>query len=135
MGIFETLLLGFIASLTVVIVFEYIIQPKLKVTAEKSPSLAPDSLNPQFAFYHVMVTNLPAMPLFPNRRPVWSCQAQIEVWNLEGKSMLATPILARWSSQPEPHTTVTIKNTVTKIVDMAKIIAGRKIDIHSHVPE
>jgi hypothetical protein len=126
--------MGFVASAGVVILYECSIRPKLEMTVDDS--FIAKGVNPSRTFYHVMVKNIPTFwPTVFIRRPAWSCQAKIEVLDSDGKTTLLEPILARWSSQPEPITTLSIGNSIIILPDVAKIIAGRKIDIHSHDPQ
>jgi len=42
------------------------------------------------------------------------------------------PILARWTSHPEPVFPIADQGRVVHIPDFAKMIAGRKVDVHNH---
>jgi len=42
------------------------------------------------------------------------------------------PIPARWISQPEPIISIGIAGALTQILDVARMLAGRRIDIYNH---
>jgi hypothetical protein len=49
--------------------------------------------------------------------------------------MTVVPIKARWASQPMPVSSFVLGDRIIQAADMAKIIAGRRIDIYSHQDE
>lgn len=126
-------LLGIMASAIAAITLEYTVRPQLKTVKDDSgraQGQTPD--NPPHEFYHLKVRNLPAKWPLPGRRPAWSCKATLEVFDSDEHPLLASPILARWTSQPEPVFPISNSGQVVHIPDVAKMIAARKIDIHSH---
>lgn len=68
----------------------------------------------------------------PGRRPAWACQATLEVLADDGVTQVLPPIPARWTSQPEPILTVGVGQGIVQIPDVARMLAGRRIDIHNH---
>ena len=126
-------LLGIMASAFAAITFEYAVRPQLKTVNDDSgraQGQMPD--NPPHEFYHLKVRNLPAKWPLLGRRPAWSCKANLEVFDSDGRPLLASPILARWTSQPEPIFPISNSGQVVHIPDVAKMIAARKVDIHNH---
>lgn len=87
---------------------------------------------PPYEFYHLKVGNLPHKCPFLGRRPAWSCKANVEVFNSDGSLAIQNPIPARWTSQPEPTLPSIADGKHVNLLDVAKIIAGRKEDVHQH---
>jgi hypothetical protein len=56
----------------------------------------------------------------------------LEVRSADGRAPLLQPIPARWISQPEPILTLGIGGQAVQIPDVARMLAGRRIDIHNH---
>ena len=49
--------------------------------------------------------------------------------------MTAQPILARWASQPAPTSSFVVGSQLIQAADLAKMIAGRTVDVHCHSDE
>ncbi|MEM4379496.1 MAG: hypothetical protein QXL01_02265 [Thermoplasmatales archaeon] len=125
--------LGIFASAIAAILIDYSTRPFLALGLDDSPPVQGQSPgSPAHAFYHLKVKNMPAKWPLSGRRPAWSCQATIEVLSEDGRHSLFGPIPARWVSQPEPIVSFISAGNVIHFPDVAKMIAGRKIDIHSH---
>lgn len=126
-------LLGIVASGIAAIVYEHLTRPLLQVLLEDGPRAIGQypGLSPH-EFYHLRVRNRPARRPFPGRKPAWSCKATIEVFGADGVRTIEEPIHVRWTSQPEPLTPAIAGNQSVSIVDFARLIMARKIDIHCH---
>ncbi|RKY10552.1 MAG: hypothetical protein DRP65_06420 [Planctomycetota bacterium] len=126
-------LLGIIASGIAALVYEYSTRPLLKTLVDDSGRAQGQLPNEKpHEFYHLKVRNLPAKCPLPGRKPAWSCKANIEVFNTDGSRVIQDPIPARWTSQPEPLVPVLQAGQPANLLDPAKIITGRKVDVHGH---
>jgi hypothetical protein len=126
-------LLGILASGISALVYEYVTRRLLKTLLDDSERAQGQRPNDKpHEFYHLKVRNLPTKWILPGRKPGWSCKANIEVFNIDGKRVIQYPIQARWTSQPEPLIPFIQAGQPTNLLDPAKIIAGRKVDVHSH---
>lgn len=126
-------LLGILASAIAAIVLEYGVRPLLGIVVEDSgraQGQVPE--HPRHEFYHVKVRNLPARWPLPGRRPAWSCKCNLEVFGADAQPCFPGPLLARWTSHPEPVFPIADQGRVVHIPDFAKMIAGRKVDVHNH---
>ena len=56
----------------------------------------------------------------------------LEVFRLDGSSAIAGAIPARWTSQPEPLIPIGSGRQVVNIVDFARMMLARKVDVHAH---
>jgi hypothetical protein len=130
--VFAGFVLGILASAIAAIVLDHASRPLLEVVehnGDRAQGQSPG--NPPHEFFHVRVRNRRAR-LLSGRRPAWSCQATLEVRTGDGHGRLVDPIPARWISQPEPILTLGISGQVAQIPDAARMLAGRRIDIHNH---
>lgn len=125
--------LGIVASAIAAICIEYGARPLLAIVADDSGrALGQLPGQPRHEFYHVKVRNLPARRPLPGRRPAWSCKSNLEVFAADGRPLLSAPIRARWTSQPEPVFPIADQGRIVNIPDIAKMIAGRNVDVHNH---
>ncbi len=126
-------LLGIVASGIAAIFYERITRSLLQVQLDEGPRATGQHPGlPPHEFYHLKVRNSPAVWPFPGRKPAWSCKATIEVLSTDGTKAVAEPIHVRWTSQPEPLTPAIAGNQSVSVVDFARLIMARKIDIHCH---
>ena len=126
-------LLGIVASGIAAIVYERATRPLLEILLDDGQrALGQYPGLPPLEFFHLKVRNRSAIWPLPGRKPAWSCKATIEVLNAEGAKAISEPIYARWTSQPEPLMPAVTGSQSVNIVDFARMIAARKIDIHSH---
>lgn len=126
-------ILGIIASGIAAVVYEYASRPLLMTMLDDSGRArgqVPN--NPPHEFYHLKVRNLPAKWPIPGRKPAWSCKAIIEVFNINGSLAIQDRITARWTTQPEPLLPTVMGNTYGNLIDPARMVAARKVDVHSH---
>lgn len=123
--------LGVGASAIVALAFEYASGPKLRITRDHGARARAGSIE----YYHVVVRNPPTSWPLPSRRPAWACRATLNVCDSHGQSVTGSPVLARWSSQPEPITSFSVGAQVVMAADLAKMIAGRQVDVHCHFDE
>ena len=129
-------LLGIVASGIAAIVYERATSPLVEITLDDRPiALGQYPGLPPLAFYHVRIRNLPVRWPFASRKPAWSSKATIEVFNLNGTRTIAEAIHARWPSQPEPVTPTVAGDQSINLVDFARLMNARKVDIHSHEDE
>jgi hypothetical protein len=126
-------IMGLITSGLIVIWYDKTTSPKLVVIVDSDgPAKGQKSGEAPHAFYHLKVRNEGARwPLYA-RRPAWSCKTTIEVVDDKGRSLLPEPIIARWTSQPEPLLPVVDRGNVLNVLDPARFMAARKIDVHCH---
>lgn len=124
---------GIIASGIAAIMYERATRPKLEVTLDDEPRAQGQIQGrPPHEFYHVKVRNRAAVWPLPGRKPAWSCKALIEVLDTHGSRVISQPIHARWTSQPEPLLPGVAGGQAVNLVDFARVMNARKIDIHSH---
>ena len=133
------LLLGFvfgtISSLLAALAWDRWTRPRLAIEIDRTKAVGQNAANPPHEFFHVVVGNRREDPaedgLAPGLRTAWSCSATLEILP-NGTSPKIGPISARWTSQPEPIQLLTVGQMVYSMVDIARIIAGRRVDVHSH---
>jgi hypothetical protein len=136
MELFLGFLLGIVASAIAALLFDHATGPRLEIVCNRGTRAigdVPDGTRQEF--HHVVVRNTPAGRMLPSRRPAWACQATISAFKWTGEPLTVVPVLARWSSQPEPISTFFVVNQMVQAADLAKMIAGRRIDIYSHKEE
>lgn len=125
--------LGIFASAIAAIVLDHATRPDLEIMVDPQGRVRrqqPDGKT--LEFYHLLVRNRRARWRFLSRRPAWSVKATIELMTQGGTPLVTPPIVARWTSLPEPLTPSMILTAQVHLLDPAKILTGRKIDIHSH---
>lgn len=128
--------LGIVASGIAAIVFDHAISPKLEIVVDPGPRALGDLPDgTKLEYHHVIVRNARTRWPLPGRRPAWACQANISIFRWNGEPLTVVPIRARWASQPEPISSFVIGSQIVLAADMAKIIAGRRIDIYTHQDE
>lgn len=128
--------LGIVASGIVAIVYEHATSPLVEVSLDDRPLAMghfPDV--PPYAFYHLRIRNVPTWLPLSTRKPAWSAKATIEVLNLDGTRAIAEEIYARWPSQPEPLLPAVAGGESVNLVDFARMMNARKVDVHAHDDE
>lgn len=136
MELFAGFLLGIVASGVAALVFDRATSPKLEIIVDPGPRAfgdLPDGT--KLEYHHVVVRNARTRWLLPGRRPAWACQATLTVFKWTGEPMTVVPIRARWASQPMPVSSFVVGDRIVQAADMAKIIAGRRVDVYTHQDE
>lgn len=129
-------LLGIVASGIAAIIYERSTSPLVEISLDDRPLALGQNPNlPPHAFYHLKIRNLPTNLPLSRRKPAWSSKATIEVFNLDDTRAIAEPIHARWPSQPEPLVPAVVGNQLINLVDFARMMNARKVDIHAHEEE
>jgi len=123
------LLIGFVSGMAAAVFLERLERPKLTIQVGNGNNQDDIANVPDRQFYHLFVHNVPAWKPLAGRKPAWSSQAHLSIVSSDGASTLVAPIPARWNSQPDP---VTCTCQGIPQLDVARIIAGRKVDIHAH---
>jgi hypothetical protein len=123
--------LGILASGIAALLYDYVTRPLLRVVIDESGRVRSQAQG-LHEFHHLVVRNQPAPWPFPGRKPAWSAEAHIEVLNTDGTPVIQGPVYARWTSQPEPLIPAVAGTTAVNLIDPAKLITGRKVDVHSH---
>jgi hypothetical protein len=133
MDILWGFLLGILASAIAAVFYEYASRPLLDIVVDTS-GRAQGQLgnNPPHEFYHAKVRNLPAKWPLSGRKPAWSTKATIEVFAADGSRAIPDTITARWASQPEPLLPVVYAGQPANLLDPARLVAARKVDVHGH---
>jgi hypothetical protein len=134
-GLIGGFLLGILASGIAWLITEYAAGPFLDVVADPNRAQGQSPDNPPHEFYHVRVQNLPAKWPLPGRRPAWACTARIDVFRLDGSRAVPGDIIARWTSQPEPLLPVVSQGQVGNVLDPARLMQARRMDVHGHLEE
>jgi hypothetical protein len=134
-GLIGGFLLGIIASTIAWVISEHLARPVLDVVVDQGRAQGQVGENPPHQFYHVRVTNIPSRWPVPGRRPAWACRAIIEVFRQDGSRAINEDIVARWTSQPEPLVPVVSQGQVGNVVDFARVMQGRTMDVHGHRDE
>ena len=130
------LILGFVLGIVGTIFYEYATDPLIEISLDERPlALGQHPNQPPHAFYHLRIRNLPSKLPASNRKPAWSSKAIIEVFDQNGKRVIPEPIQARWPSQPEPLMPAITGNQSVTLLDPARLMNARKVDIHSHEEE
>ena len=124
-------ILGVGASAIAALAFEWLSGPKIRITLD----YASRALLERVEYLHVVVRNPPTRPPLPSRRPASSCRATLNVSDAQGQAVTAEPILARWASQPAPTSSFVVGSQLIQAADLAKMIAGRTVDVHCHSDE
>ena len=129
-------LLGIIASGIAAVFYERATSPLIEISLDERPLAMGENPDvPRFAFYHIRIRNVPSKLPYTSRRPAWSSKATIEVFNIDGTRVITEPIYARWPSQPEPTTPAVAGNQSINLIDFARLMNARKVDIHAHEDE
>jgi hypothetical protein len=128
--------LGIVASGIAAIFYEHATSPLIAISLDERPlALGQHGNLPPHAFYHLRIRNLPAKLPFSSRKPAWSSKATIEVFDQSGNRVIAEPIHARWPSQPEPLIPAVVGSQQINLLDFARLMNARKVDVHSHEEE
>lgn len=126
-------LLGIVASGIAAVFYERATRPLVEIELDDAPiALGQHPQVGPLAFYHVKVRNRPAWWPLPGRKPAWASKATIEVLGANGSRVISDTIQARWPSQPEPLIPAVAGNQQMNLVDFARLMNARKVDIHSH---
>jgi hypothetical protein len=136
MELFAGFILGIFASAIAALIFDRAASPKLEIVIDPGPRAfgeLPDGT--KLEHHHVVVRNARTMRLLPGRHPAWACQANLTVFKWTGEPLTVVPIRARWASQSMPVSSFVSGDRVIVAADMAKMIAGRRIDIYTHQDE
>jgi hypothetical protein len=134
-GLIGGFLLGILASGIAWLITEYAAGPSLDIVLDQSRAQGQSPGNPPHEFYHVRVRNLPAKWPLPGRRPAWACTAKIDIFQQDGNRAVTGDIIARWTSQPEPLLPVVSQGQVGNVLDPARLMQARRIDVHGHSGE
>jgi len=129
-------IVGFLASLASVILYERGKRPSLKVSLGSTRDDQKQGITP-YRFVHVAVENKPVwwpLKLITDRSIAYACHAVIRVHHQpDKKRAIAQDILARWSRTPELLQTAAISTTagpvMLQIPDITKLSQGRRMDI------
>jgi len=125
--------LGVLASAIAAIILDRGARPRLTILEDNGGrAQGQNPGDPPHEFFHVRIRNLRAKWPLAGRRPAWSSQATLEILTEDGRQTILGPIPARWSSQPEPILRVGVGGAVAQIPDVARMLAGRRIDVHNH---
>jgi hypothetical protein len=130
--------LGLLSSSVVVLLYEYNTRPELyAVVDEKHTYGTHPHTYKDYEFYHIIVRNKPSGYLMPSRKPAWSCSANINVLDMDN-TILIKGVQSRWTSQPDPLLPAVVGNSVANLIDPARIVLARKVDVHyngeQHMP-
>jgi hypothetical protein len=126
-------LLGIAASGIVAVIYDRATKPLIEIVLDDAPiALGQHPGLPPHAFYHLRVRNRPALWPLAGRRPAWSSRATIEVFAADRSRTIPDPIQARWPSQPEPLAPAVAGDQSVSLVDFARLMNARKVDIHCH---
>jgi hypothetical protein len=134
-GLVGGFILGILGSTIAWVISEYLARPCLEIRVDGNRAQAQSGGNPPHEFYHVRVMNLPSRWPVPGRRPAWACTATIEVFREDGEPAVNGEIYGRWTSQPEPLLPVVSDGQVGNVLDPARVMQARKIDVHGHATE
>jgi hypothetical protein len=136
MVLFLGFVLGIAASGVAAVVFDHMTSPKLEVVIDPGPRALGDLPGgTKLEYHHVLVRNVRTAWPLPGRRPAWACQANLTIFKWTGEPLTVVPVRARWASQPMPVSSFVVGDRVIQATDMAKMIAGRRIDIFTHQDE
>jgi hypothetical protein len=126
--------LGILTSGIAALIYDRMTRPRLRIAIDEAGRVRGEAQG-LHEFRHLVVRNERARLLYASRRPAWSAKAQIEVFDADGKRAIQSPVHARWTSQPEPLIPVVSYGAATSLMDPAKLVTGRKVDVHSHEDE
>ncbi len=133
MDLFLAFLFGVVASGVAALLYEYASRPSLEAEIDPNGRVrGSHSSLPPYEFHHLLVRNKSAFWPVPSRKPAWSTHARLEVLSSDGTLLIREPIYARWTSQPEPLVPAVGVGGHVNLIDPAKLITGRKVDVHSH---
>lgn len=122
---------GILASGIAALIYDRATRPRLRIEVDESGRVR-DQAQGLHEFHHLIVRNRKAIWPFPGRRPAWSATARLEVLDTDGRSVVQVPVYARWTSQPEPLIPVVAGVNAGNLIDPARLVTGRKVDVHSH---
>lgn len=134
-GLLGGFVLGIGASSIAWMITERLSQPKLEVRPDSSRYQAQLVGSAGHEFYHVVVSNAPTRWPVPGRQPAWACTARVEVYRPDGSREIAGEVHARWTSQPEPLLPVVVQGQQANVLDPARIMQSRRMDVHGHHDE
>lgn len=134
-GLIGGFLFGIAASSIAWVLTEYAARPSLDLIPDSNRSQGRLADGVLHEFYHVKVVNRPAMWPVPGRRPAWACAAGIQVFNVDGTPAISGDVHARWTSQPEPLLPVAVQGQMGAVLDPARLMQARRMDVHGHHEE
>jgi hypothetical protein len=134
-GLIGGFLLGILASAIAWLITERASGPCLDIVVDQNRAQGQSSGNPPHEFYHVRVRNISAKWPLPGRRPAWACTASVEVFQRDGSRTITGDVIARWTSQPEPLLPVVTQGQVGNVLDPARVMQARRVDVHGHSEE
>jgi hypothetical protein len=134
-GLIGGFLLGIFASGIAWLITERASRPLIDIVVDQNRAQGQSAGNPPHEFYHVRVRNVPAKWPLPGRRPAWACTARIDVLRQDGSRAIAGDVIARWTSQPEPLLPVIAQGQLGNVLDPARLMQARRMDVHGHSEE
>lgn len=134
-GLIVAFLLGVLASAIAWLIGEYAARPLLNIVPDQNHSRGQSPGNPPHEFFHVRARNVPASWPLPGRSPAWACTASIEVFRDDGTRVATGDVHARWTSQPEPLLPVVAQGQTGNVLDPARLMQARRMDVHGHHEE
>jgi hypothetical protein len=132
---FSTLVVAVLTSVIAAYIWDRTTRPTLRVSVDKGRALGQSPGQPPHEFFHVVVANTDGIGGVVPRRPAWACSATIELVSVRTGEAIGPAISARWTSQPEPLLTVGVGGSVVNVPDVARMISGRRVDVHAHQPQ
>jgi hypothetical protein len=129
-----TFALGILASGVAALIYDGVTRARLRIAIDESGRVRGQTQG-LHEFHHLVVRNQREILPFASRRPAWSAKAQIEVFDSDGNPVIQDPVYARWTSQPEPLIPIVSGGAAGSLLDPAKLVTGRKVDVHSHEDE
>jgi hypothetical protein len=137
-GLLIAFALGVAASVAAAWVVEYGARPSLRVGNPQAWGIRRQFPKTgggfeQAAFYHLLVRNVRRRFGLLGPRAAWACHASIEL-TAEAGGFRILPIDGRWSAHPEPVAPAAGPSGQVLLLDHAKILTGRRIDVHGHMP-
>lgn len=134
-GLIGGFLFGIVASAIAWLITEYAAAPKLEIVPDQSHAQGQLPGNAPHEFYHLRIRNVPAMRPLLGRRPAWACSATLAFFRADGSRMATGDIHARWTSQPEPLLPVVAQGQIGNVLDPARVMQARRMDVHGHHEE
>lgn len=125
--------IGIVTSTVGAIIFQFITRPSIAITkyvGERALRDVPGQ--PSCEFYHALVRNRRPTWLLPGARPAFACTATLQILSDDGRETRVGPVPARWPYHPEPLTQVGTPQGVVMVLDFARMMAARRVDIHNH---
>lgn len=134
-GLVGGFILGILASSIAWLITERLSAPRLHIRPDQNRYPAPLQGTAGYELYHIVVTNAPTRWPFPARQPAWACTARIEVLRHDGTASGTPPVHARWTTQPEPLLPMLSAGQPHNVLDPARVMQSRRMDVHAHHTE